>query len=321
MFQKQPIMRKVVYSLLPLFLYSVYLYGWRSVLITGIVFLAGTLTEYIMEKRKNKKVSEAVFVTNLLFALSLPPGIPFTHLWIPVVGIVFAVLFAKEAFGGFGRNIFNPAITGRLFIYLSFTLIMQTTWMVPGNFGSGGIFGIDGVSGATPLDMIFNGNGANLNITDMFFGFRAGAMGESAIFLILGAAVYLIATKTANWKLMFSTIAGALLTFIPVYLAGAVPGMPAQSGLAAFIDIAKYLMSGSLIFVTVFMVTDPVTGPNKPASQWIYGLMIGAITILIRVFNTGIPEATSFAVIIGNTFASLLDEYLPAKKKKAVKAA
>src|SRR5690606_36933958 len=137
-FQKQAIMRKVVYSLIPIFLWSVYLYGWRVLAVTSVVFGVGILAEFVMEKAKNKKVSEAVWVTSALLALSLPPAVP---LWIAAVASAFAVVMGKGVYGGFGRNIFNPAITGRIFTYISFPLLLQTTWMIPGMFGTIGVNG------------------------------------------------------------------------------------------------------------------------------------------------------------------------------------
>ncbi len=133
MFQKQIMMRRVVYSLIPIMIFSIYLYGIRSLLIHLVVFAAGILTEYVFMKSMGKKVSEAVLVTCALYALSMPPMVP---LWVAAIGIIFGVLFGKNIFGGFGRNIFNPAITGRLFVYITFPSYMTTAWKTPGSFGT-----------------------------------------------------------------------------------------------------------------------------------------------------------------------------------------
>ncbi|MBN2735884.1 MAG: RnfABCDGE type electron transport complex subunit D, partial [Spirochaetales bacterium] len=258
-----------------------------------VCYPLGILAEFIFEKRKNKKVSEAVLITITLYVLSMPPQVP---LWIAGVGIVFAVVLAKEVFGGFGRNPFNPAIAGRLFVYITFPIPMTEGWLVPGNFG------LDAVTSATPLSVMRAGE--LINPLDLFLGIRPGSLGESAIIPIILAALYLVFTKTASYRIILATLGSAALmsfTFDFFKVPGALPLLPA-------------LMSGSLLFVTVFMATDPVSGPKNPLAQVIYGVMIGSILVLVRTFSL-FSEGTSFAVIISNTFASLLDEITGKKKK------
>ena len=306
-FQKQVIMRRVVYALLVLLVFSTYLYGWRVLAINAMVLVLGVLTEWVFERSRGKKVSEAVLVTCLLFGLSLPPLVPF---WVAAVGIIFAVAIGKEVFGGFGRNIFNPAITGRLFVYISFPNLLQRSWTMPRvpEFFTN-LTGVDAVASATPLDLMRTGALESVNFWQLFFGFRMGSMGESAVWLILAAAIYYIVTKTAQWRLILSTFLTAAVMHVIFYYTGLSELVPHLA-----------LMSGSILFVSVFMSTDPVSAPNKPWSQWLYGVIIGGTTVLIRVF-AGFPEGTSFGILLGNTFASLLDEYLPAKKKKKKPAA
>jgi Na+-transporting NADH:ubiquinone oxidoreductase subunit NqrB len=194
-FQKQQIMRKVLYSLIPIFLYSAYLYGWRVVAVTAVVFGVGILSEFIMEKARNKKVSEAVLVTSALLALSFPPAVP---LWVAALAAAFSVVMGKGVYGGFGRNVFNPAITGRLFTYLSFPLLMQTTWMIPGAFGT--------------------------------LGMNAQAQGSGfveAIFMILiVAAAYWIITNNYEKKgLVRWTIFGAIGLTVALYVISAYAGI------------------------------------------------------------------------------------------------
>ncbi len=309
LFQKQVIMRRVVGALLVLLVLATYLYGWRVLAINALVLALGILTEWLFERARGKKVSEAVIVTSLLFGLSLPPLVPF---WVAAVGIVFAVAVGKAVFGGFGRNIFNPAITGRLFVYISFPTLMQRSWVtprVPEFFTN--LIGVDAITSATPLDIMRTGGQEALSFWHLFFGFRLGSMGEGAIWLILIAGVYLTLTRTAQWRLIVSTFLTAAALHVIFYFTG-------------LSDLAPHfaLMSGSILFVSVFMSTDPVTAPNKPASQWLYGFIIGGTTVLIRSF-AGFPEGTSFGVLLGNTFASLIDEIMPAatkKKKKPVAA-
>ncbi|ABV33435.1 MULTISPECIES: RnfABCDGE type electron transport complex subunit D [Pseudothermotoga] len=289
LFQKQPMMRRVLYSLIPIYVFSIYLYGLRTIWLSLLVFISGIFTEYIMESRKKKPVSEAVLVTCALLSLSLPPLTPW---WIAVIAAFFGVFFAKEVYGGFGRNVFNPAIVGRLFVYISFPIQMTTKWIIPK---------ADVFTSATPLDLLRSGQ--KLNIEELFFGFRSGSIGESSIILIVLAAVYLIITKTASWRIMVSTFGSAtLLTLLFDIFHLGPPALP-------------MLLSGSFLFVTVFMATDPVSAPKKTSSQWIYGVIIGICSVLIRTFSL-FSEGTSFAVLLGNTSASLLDELMAKKKVK-----
>lgn len=310
MFQKQLMMRKVIYSLIPIFAFSVLLYGWRSLVITATVFLFGIAAEYIFTKPKGKKVSEAVLVTCALYALSMPPAVP---LWIAATGIVFGVIFAKNIFGGFGRNIFNPAIAGRLFVYLAFPDGMQRSFLEPWQPGTPWTFGfgtsVDSATAATPLmDMK---EGVMPELMDLLAGFRMGALGESAIILIVAAAVYLIATRTANWKIIVSTVGSFAAVTTALWFAGISP-----AGSSMPFPPLESLFSGSLLFIAVFMVTDPVSAPKKPGAQWVYGFLIGGVSAAIRIFSL-FPEGVSFGVLIGNIFASLLDEWFPAAGKKS----
>ena len=307
MFTKQPIMRKVLLALSPILLFSIWLYGPRVVYITALSVAVCAIIEVLFEKKQGKKASEAVFVTALLFALSMPPLVP---LWIVAIGAAFSVFMAKEVFGGFGRNIFNPAISGRIFVYVSFAGAMGKAFIPGGNFGT---LAQAAVTAATPLVQM--SSGVKLPITSLLTGIRnfvpgtglqttvaGGAIGESSIVLIVLAALFLIFTKTAQWRLMVSTLAGAaLLQAILVF--SRVPGvLPLES-----------LLAGSLWFVAVFMSTDPVSAPKKPVSQFIYGFLIGLCVVVIRNFSA-FPEGTSFAVLIGNTCTSLIDKLVVQKK-------
>ena len=295
-------MRKVIYSLLPVYLFAVVIYGPRYFMVSAVVIAAGIFTEYLFMKAREKKVSEAVIVTSLIYALSLPPAVP---LWIAVTGIIFGVLFGKCVYGGFGRNIFNPAITGRLFIYITFPGKMTSLWNAPSIFG---IKAIDGMTSATPLEMMREG--VIPELWKLFAGLRAGSAGEGAAVLILLAAVYLIFTKTASWKIMLSTFLSFTAVTASLYFAGVRSAFPPLPG----------LLSGSILFVIVFMTTDPVSAPKKPAAQWIYGAVIGTVSALVRIFSL-FPEGTSFGILVGNTFASLFDEAVTKKSKPKESAA
>lgn len=307
MFQKQPMMRRVLYSLAPIFLFSLYLYGLRPILTALVVFPLGILVEYLFEKKRGKKVSEAVLVTCALYTLSMPPLVP---LWIVAVGIVFAVFMAKEVYGGFGRNIFNPAIAGRLFVYISFATIMQAGFVQGGAFGaSAGLWGypVDGMTAATPLAQLRQGE--PFSVLNAILGFRMGSLGESSLILIALAAIYLVATKTASWRLMVSTIGSAVILTGALLVSGVARALPMES-----------LLVGSFLFVAVFMTTDPVSAPKKPLAQWLYGGLIGVSVVLIRTFSL-FPEGTSFAILLGNSAASLFDDLVAGRKAKAAATA
>ncbi len=293
-------MRRVLYALAPILLFSLYLYGLRALLILAFVFAAGIVTELLFMKTRGKKVSEAVLVTCALYGLSMPPGVP---VWIAVVGIVFAVLFGKCVYGGFGRNIFNPAITGRLFVYMSFPSYMTSAWLPAGNFG---LNKADALTSVTPLGMMRAGELPGL--PSLLTGIHPGSIGESAVILILLGAAYLIYTKTASWRIMISTTGSFLILSGGLFYLGLAPDFPPLQG----------MLSGSFLFVMVFMATDPVSAPKKPQAQYFYGLLIGTVTALVRIFSL-FPEGTSFGILMGNTFASLIDEYAKAPPKKAVK--
>ena len=302
LFQKQLMMRKVLYSLFPVYLAAVFFYGIYFFIVSVAVFAAGIITEYLFMKYYGKKVSEAVLVTSMIYLLSLPPGVP---VWIAVTGIVFGVLFGKCVYGGFGRNIFNPAITGRLFIYITFPGKMTSLWTIPSLFG---LKEIDGISSATPLYMMRQGELPEL--FNLVTGLRTGSAGEGFVILIIIAAVYLIYTKTANWKAIVSTLVSFLAFTYLFYILGAENSFPPLHA----------VLSGSILFVAVFMVTDPVSSPKKAGAILLYGILVGGIASLVRTFSL-FPEGTSFGILIGNTFASLIDEIftkkVPAAKPSA----
>lgn len=294
MFQKQLMMRRVLYSLIPLFLLAFYFYGLKTVILTIVVFMAGIATEYYYNKKKGQKVSEAVLVTCALYVLSLPPGAP---VWISILGIVFGVLFGKLIYGGFGRNVFNPAIVGRLFVYITFPISFN-------HFYDPRI--VDGMGGATPLSLFRSGE--IIDNIRLFLGNYNGSIGETSSILIILAGAYLIYTKTANWKLMTSTFLSYSLLQTVLYMSGVTNAISPIAG----------ILSGSFLFVCVFMVTDPVSAPKQASSIWFYGIIIGISICLIRTFSL-FPEGTSFAILLGNTFGPLLDE--TARRRKSRKEA
>jgi Na+-transporting NADH:ubiquinone oxidoreductase subunit B len=296
-FLKQPMMRRVLYALAPICLYAIWMYGYRPLLAALVTFAFGIGAEWVFERKRSGKVSEAALVTCALFSLAFPPATP---LWILAVGIVFTMAMAKGVYGGFGRNIFNPAIAGRAFVYISFAIALAAGYRSYGNFGIGAV---DAASSATPLGVMRSGG--SVPLLDLILGQRSGAMGEGMILLILGAGIYLAATKTASWRIMVgSLVAAAALTF-GLKALGVPKALPLES-----------LLAGSYLFMTVFMATDPVSAPKRQASHYIYGALIGAAVVVIRTFSA-FPEGTTFAVLFGNTFANLIDIAVDSFGKKA----
>ena len=314
---KQSPMKKVIYSLLPLTAASVYFFGWRSLLILAVVNIAGFLSEYIFARIYKKQVTQAVFVTNFLFALSLPPSIPVE---IAVYGIIFGVVFGKMVFGGFGKNVFNPALTGRAFIYISFGKELQNAFLpnfsgFPGGFGqfSGSV---DAVTNATPLFQMKEGGLSGLlensdtGILDLLFGSTSGSIGETSAILIILGGLYLIFTKTANFRIVFGGTVSFLLFQTILYFVNP----------TLFVQPVYYMLSGSFLFGIMFMATDPVSASQTTnGGRWFYGTLIGLLTVLLRNFSTW-PEAITFSILLANTFGPLLDHIMKSyKKKKKIK--
>jgi Na+-transporting NADH:ubiquinone oxidoreductase subunit B len=214
------------------------------------------------------------------------------------VGIIFAVVFGKMAFGGFGRNVFNPAMVGRCFLYIAFPIQMTSTWARPLADPWGGLLSWtpspDAITSATPLTELKNGTPTPLS--DLFFGTIPGSLGETSALLIIGGGIYLLAVKAAPWRIALSCLLGGVITSILLPLAG--PGMSAS-------PVAN-LMSGSFLFGTAFVATEPISGAKTRPGQWIYGFMIGCLTIFLRNFSN-FSEGVMFAVLLMNGFVPILD--------------
>jgi len=300
LFLKQPMMRRVVISLLPILAFAVLNFGWKVLINTAVSTAVCVVIEYLFERQKKKKVSEAVFVTGILVGLILPPATPF---WIVIVASGIGVFFGKEVFGGFGRNVFNPAMVGRAFVYVSFPLYLTTRWNLS-VFPHGWKYWISPElsTGATPLDIMKSGE--SVSGLNLFFGNIPGSAGETAKWLILIAAVYLVLTKTASWKIMVSTV-GSVMGFTLIL----------QMGNVVEYSAVDALLSGGVLFAAVFMATDPISAPRREASKWLYGLIIGVSATIIRTFSL-FNEGIMFGVLIGNTFAPLLDVIVGSRSEK-----
>lgn len=302
-------MRTVVISLIPIILSSIYFFGWRSLVLLLWITVFGIGAEYIFEKYYGRKMSEAIFVTCILYTLTLPASTP---LWIAIVGIVFGVVFGKEVFGGFGRNIFNPALVARAFVYVSFPEPLTIQWSqvatgFPGGFGLYITETIDTISQATPM-LIFREVGEMAVSLKLLMGNVAGSLGETSGILIILAAIYLIYKKVAAWQTMVGVLAGFTGLSGVLYLLGN-PQIP---------NPLFGILSGGFLFGAVFMATDPISSPKTLEGKWAYGILIGVVTVIIRGYAL-FAGGMMFAILIGNTFAPIIDEgvrYLKRRKKE-----
>jgi len=304
LFMIQPMMMKVIYGLLPCLAASVYFFGFRALAVSAVVLVAGVLAEAMFTWRQGKPVTSAVFVTCAIFSLSLPPTVPF---WMAAVGIVFGVVFGKMVFGGFGYNVYNPAMAGRCFVYIAFPVALTNTWWEPFHGGPGGLTSwgpaVDAVTRATPLHLLRAGQ--DVPLQSLFFGNISGSMGETSALLVLLGGVYIIAVKSAPWRLAVSCLLGGGVTSVILRAAG-VPSMP---------DPLAFLLAGSFLFGAFFVVTEPVSGPKLKEAQWIYGFLIGALTIVLRVFGN-FSEGVMFCVLFMNTFVPVLEKAVKSLKQK-----
>lgn len=309
-FVTQKMMRTVIVSLIPIILSSIYFFGWRSFVLLLWVTIFGVGTEWIFEKKYGKKISEAVFVSCILYVLTLPASTPF---WIAAVGIVFGIAFGKEVFGGFARNIFNPALVARAFVYVSFPEPLTIQWSkaaagFPGGFATYITDTVDVVSKATPM-LIFRETGETVSSIKLLLGNVSGSLGETSAILIILAAIYLIYKKVASWQ----TMAGVLVGFTGL------SGILYLMGNSQIPNPIFGILSGGFLFGTVFMATDPISSPKTKEGRWIFGILIGIVTVIIRGYAL-FAGGMMFAILIGNTFAPVIDEgvrYVKKLKKEA----
>lgn len=304
---KQKMMRRVIYSLVPLIIAGIYFYGWRVLVLLTLVTLAACLTEWIFVRRTTNKISEAVIVTSILFTLILPPKVPY---FVAILGIIFGVLFGKMVFGGFGKNPFNPALVGRAFIYVNFANVMTVEWVNPSEMILGNLtrYSVDTITQVTPM-LNYRSTGEMLDYFRVFIGNISGSIGETSAILIILSGIYLIYTKTASKEIIFSV----LLSFL------ALTSILHYAGYSQVPNPLYALLTGGILFGAVFMATDPISAPRNKKAKYIYGSIIGIVTVIIRGFAL-FAGGMMFAILIGNTFAPIIDEmvskYNASKKLK-----
>ena len=259
--------------------------------------IAGGTFEVIFAAVRNHEVNEGFLVTSMLYTLTLPPSTP---LWQVALGIIFGVVIGKEVFGGTGKNFLNPALTGRAFLYFAYTASMS---------GDAEWTAIDGYTGATPLGLAALGGveaitNAGYTWWQTFLGFMPGSLGETSTLAILFGMAFLLITRVASYRIMFGVFLGMFLTTALFNLIG--------SDTNPMFSMPWYwhMTLGGFAFGMVFMATDPVSAAMTNKGRWIYGILIGFMTVLIRVINPAFPEGIMLAILFGNIFAPLIDYFV-----------
>ena len=308
------VMYSVVAALMPALFGAVYFFGMRALYITIISVISAVLTEYIFEVSTHRKITitdGSAIITGILLAFNITPNAPF---WMPAVGSFFAILVAKQLFGGLGFNIFNPALAGRAFLMASWPGIMTGKWMSPvhphGSTMSGIVSSISGkipvdvITSATPLNILklhkadaWVGYALNspLTLKHLFFGNVGGCIGETSALLLLIGGLFLIFMKYADYRISLSYIGTVFVFSWILYLAGITKAGP-----------LFHILSGGVMLGGLFMATDMVTSPSTPLGKWIFGAGGGLIAVIIRVWG-GYPEGVSYSILLMNILTPLLD--------------
>lgn len=321
----------VVIALLPAMLFGMWNVGYQHFLAIGVEagfweqfafgllallpiilvsYIVGLGIEVAVAQIKKEEVAEGFFVTGFLIPLIVPIDTP---LWMVAIATAFAVIFAKEVFGGTGYNIFNVALITRAFLFFAYPTAMSgdTVWVRTRDaFWWGAGQAVDGFSGATPLGQLGTATtsspafhdimGNPIGFWDAFIGWIPGSVGETSTLAILIGAIILIGTGVASWKIIVSVFAGGALTALAFNLWG-------PDTAIAHLPWYEHLVLGGFAFGAVFMATDPVTAARTETGKWIYGLLIGMMAVVIRVLNPGYPEGMMLAILLMNVFGCLID--------------
>jgi len=319
----------VILALVPPLVYGIYNTGYQSSLaqnqsldmiyvfmrgleitlpIIIVSYGVGFFWEVVFASIRKHNISEGFLVTGLLFPLSLPPSIP---LWQVAVGISFGVVIGKEVFGGTGRNIFNPALTGRAFLFFAYPASMSgdSVWVAAGR---GAQQAVDTVTGATPLaQAVLSQAGDNLEnllrdagftLKTLLVGGYPGSIGATSTLCCALGAIILILSGVASYRIILGGVAGLLVSSLALNLVSG-PGSHPFLSLSPIFQLAM----GGFAFGIVYMATDPVSAPGMEQSKWVYGFAIGVLTVLIRVFNPAYPEGVMMAILFMNLFSPLMD--------------
>ena len=305
----------VIIALIPALIYGIYNTGYQYFIQSGLDFTfldaflhgsykilpmiavsyaVGLAIEFGFAVYRGHQVNEGYLVTGLLIPMIMPVDMP---LWMLAISVIFAVLIGKEAFGGTGMNILNPALTARAFAFFAYPTYMSgdKVWVSEAS-------NIDGISGETILGALAGGQNIDYSSVQMFWGSIPGSIAETSTLFVLIGAVMLLYTGVASWRIMLGSIIGASLVGFLFNLWGA-------NELMSF-EWYNHLIVGGFAFGIVFMATDPVSAAQTQRGKWIYGLLIGALCILIRVFNPAYPEGVMLAILLMNVFAPTIDHYV-----------
>lgn len=274
--------------------WQIFWYGFLKVFpIVVVSYVVGLGIEFAFAQARGHEVNEGYLVSGMLIPLVLPPDIP---LWMVALAVAFAVIFGKEVFGGTGMNILNPALTARAFLFFAYPQDMSgdKVWISDK---------ADAFSGATPLGHALVGDFDKIQpVQDMFWGFIPGSIGETSVIAILIGAFILVVTGIGSWRIMLSMVAGTLALGWLVNLVA----FNEYMALPAW----HHLILGGFAFGCVFMATDPVSASQTTRGKYIYGFLIGALVVIIRVFNPAYPEGVMLAILLMNVFAPLIDHYV-----------
>ena len=305
----------VIIALLPALFYGIYNTGYQYLIQTGndftlieafihgslkivpmivVSYVVGLTIEFAFAIYRGHEVNEGYLVTGMLVPMIMPVDIP---LWMVAVSVAFAVVIAKEAFGGTGMNILNPALTARAFAFFAYPTYMSgnKVWVSEASM-------IDGISGETILGSLAAGQKISYSMLDMFTGSIPGSIAETSTLWIIAGALILIATGVGSWRIMTGGILGASLMGVLFNLWGANPLMS--------FNWMNHLIVGGFAFGIVFMATDPVSAAQTQKGKWIYGILVGVFCIMIRVFNPAYPEGVMLAILLMNVFAPTIDHYV-----------
>ena len=304
------LMFDVIIALLPALAFSIYFFGMGAIYVTLTAVVSCVAFEWLIQKyllKQEPSVSDgSAILTGLLLAFNVPTNLP---VWIIVIGSLAAIGIGKMSFGGLGNNPFNPALVGRVFLLISFP-VQMTSWPVPNGFNTGYT---DAVTGATPLGVMKEGIDKGDAVSDimsqvpshmeMFYGHMGGSMGEIAALALLIGFAYLLIRKVITWHIPVSIIATITVFTGILWLIN-----PESNA-----DPLFHLLTGGVLLGAIYMATDYVTSPMSVKGMWVYGIGIGVITVLIRVFGA-YPEGVSFAILIMNAFVPLINIYLKPKR-------
>jgi Na+-transporting NADH:ubiquinone oxidoreductase subunit B len=292
--------------------------AWTVLPLVIVSYGVGLAVEFVFAVIKGHEVEEGYLVTGMLVPLIVPIDIP---LWMLAIAVIFGVVIGKEVFGGTGMNILNPALTIRAFLFFAYPTWMSgdKVWVHQAVERAGTP---DAISGETILGSYAQNQEVVYSLSDMFYGYIPGSVGETSKLLIIIGALILIYTKIGSWRIILSTLIGALsmgLIFNGVVDAGWIGESSKFYGLMS-VPFWQHLIIGSILFGAVYMATDPVTASQTNKGKWIYGFLIGFISIMIRVFNPAYPEGVFLAILLMNVFAPTIDHYvLQANIKKRAK--